>query len=189
MLLFLLLSVTDESVHDKIVYLVKKFHSVAIAFAKNRLYERNFPDYETEAEDVVSEVFLKIVLNIKNIDFSKSEKEIRSYVLTAVVNYINSLLRKNEIETESFDDKEISEQDFVNRILIREQYEKVVEAIKELDEKFRIPLTYLYFNEKSIKEIADLMAIGEKTVYKRIQRGREKILEILEKKSNKEATR
>ena len=117
------------------------------------------------------------------------EKEIRSYVLTAVVNYINSLLRKNEIETESFDDKEISEQDFVNRILIREQYEKVVEAIKELDEIFRIPLTYLYFNEKSIKEIADLMEIGEETVYKRIQRGREKILEILEKKSNKEVAR
>lgn len=55
--MFFLLSIADESDYDKIVYLVKKFHNVSIAFAKNRLSEHGFSDYETKAEDVVSNVY------------------------------------------------------------------------------------------------------------------------------------
>lgn len=191
MLLSFLLSIADESDHDKIVYLVQKFHKTAIAFAKNRLYENGFPDYETKAEDIVSDVYLKLVTNIKQIDFSKSEKDIRSYVLTSVVNAINSTLRKKDPIFESIDDneEEISEQDFVNGLLIKEQYEKVVEAIKELDEKYRIPLLYLYFFGKSIKETASLMEINEETVYKRVQRGRKKLLEIIGTYEKKEVAK
>ena len=185
MLLLFLLSIADESDHDKIVFLVNHFHKDALAVAKKRLYKKSVKEYEAEAEDIVSDVYLKLVQNIKSIDFTKSEKEIKSYILISVVNRINLLFKEKEyieVSIDDYDEKDLSEQDFVEYLVIKERYSEVVEAIRELDEKYRIPLTYKYYYEKSNREIADLMEISEETVRKRLQRGRQKLIKILESK-------
>ena len=89
------------------------------------------------------------------------------------------MLKIKEFLVEDYEEF-LSEEDFVNNIEIKESYSEVVKAIRLLDEKYRIPLTYKYFYEKSIEEIAGLMEISEETVYKRLQRGRAKLIEILQ---------
>ena len=53
-----------------------------------------------------------------------------------------------------------------------------------MDEKYSITLMYRYSSSMSVKEIADLMGISEKTVYTRISRGKQKLLEMLEENKN-----
>ena len=73
----------------------------------------------------------------------------------------------------------LPEEDFFEKLQIRERYEQVVDVIKELDEKYSITLYYRYEKELSAEEIAELMGLSIKTVYTRLERGRRLVLEKL----------
>ena len=68
---------------------------------------------------------------------------------------------------------------FIDGIQIKERYNEVVEAIKRLDDKYSDILYLVYFEGKTVKEIAALMGISAKTVYTRLERGRILLMESL----------
>ena len=181
-LLSFLLSIADESDHDKIVYIYEQFHDVMIRYAKRKLYMARAFDYANRAEDVVQNAFVRMIKYIHAIDFSVSERELRNYILSVVSNEVIREL-KDEEHHANIDDfiNVASEESFVNDLLIHERYTEVVAAIEQLGEKYRLALVYRFCKGYSIKEIAELLGIPEKTVYTRVERGQKMLKAMLNK--------
>lgn len=179
-MLSFLLSITDESNHSRIIYLYNTYHDDMIKLAKYRLKKSGLPNYELDSEDVVQNAFVKISKYINSIDFEVCEKELKAYVLSIVANESKNAVN----EYKYFDDiesheEDLSDDDFFERIEIKETYDMVIEQIKHMDEKYSITLLFHYSEDMSVKEIADLMGISEKTVYTRITRGKRLLLELI----------
>ncbi len=175
-----LLSIADESDHDKILYIYQHFHNDMIRHARHQLYKANVPDYLSKSEDVVQNAFVKISLYIKAINFSVSEKELKGYVLSIVSHEVINELNDQKY----FDDIDecvnvASDDDYVDNLMIQERYDEVVAAIERMDEKYRLALVYRFYKEYSIKEMAELFGVPKKTVYTRIRRAQRLLKDLL----------
>lgn len=180
MLSFLLL-LSDESQHDKIMYLYNKYHDEMIKFAKYKLSSTANVSYE--AECAVQEAFLKIIEHIDTIDFSSSEQKLKAYVMAITANEAINIVRKvrYDVSIDEVYEESIYADDFINDVYTQQEYEKVVRAIMELDDRYSIPLQMRYVEEYSVKQISSLLDIPQNTVYTNIRRG----LVLLRKKLGK----
>lgn len=179
MLLFLL-SISDGSDHEKITYLYESFHDYLLRYATKKLKKRGSDNPYYDAEDAVQNAFVKVTRSIDKIDFSSDKQRLKNYLFTIVNNEINNIFRKKSNFSEL--NEEIctnSEYIFIDSLQIKERYNEVVEALKRLDDKYSDTLYLVYFEEKTVKEIAELMGISAKTVYTRLDRGRILLLESL----------
>lgn len=180
-MLQLLLSFADESDHEKIIYIYKHYHDEMVRFAKHRLYMARVANYETDAEDVVQDSFLKITKYIKSINLDVSERELKSYILSIVSNVLADRFKKAEHVEDLEDHFDIkSDDNFVEELTILERYKKVVAAIEKMEEKYRLALVYHFYKGFSVKEMAELFEVPEKTIYTRISRAQKKLKEMLE---------
>lgn len=182
-----MLSITDESNHGKITYLYNNYHDDMIRLAKSRLKKYGCTNYEFDAEDIVQDVFLNLVKYIDSVNFDASRKELRAYVLSIVIHKSNKLLKEYEElkdkETE-YSEAEICDEDLWEKLVIKERYHWVLSHIKRMDEKYNITLMYYYRNDMSVKEIAKLMGLSVETVYKRLERGKRILIEMLARDAN-----
>jgi RNA polymerase sigma factor (sigma-70 family) len=171
---------------------MKKRIKIAYIGGGSKMWARIFMSDLALTDDLSGEIALydidkpaairnaKISKYINSINFEVSEKELKAYVLSIVANE-----SKNAIdEYKYFDDIDshedvLSDDDFFERIEIKETYDMVIEQIKHMDEKYSITLLFHYSEDMSVKEIADLMGISEKTVYTRITRGKRLLLELI----------
>ena len=175
-----LLYISDECNHPKIIEIYNRYHDDMIKFAKSRL--RNGRDgYIFEAEDVVQESYIRILKYINSINLDADEKAVKTYILTIVSNKINDLFSEHKIceNIEDYINDVESDDDFFEKLIIKERFEAVWKAIDGLDEIYRITFMYRYKNHMSIKEIAEFMEISVRTVQTRILRGRKLLLSIL----------
>jgi RNA polymerase sigma factor (sigma-70 family) len=65
----------------------------------------------------------------------------------------------------------------------------VVEALAELDEGYRAPLTLFYFEDFTYKEIAEILRIPIGTVMSRLARGKEQLRQALSGQANQQEAR
>lgn len=179
MLLFLTTLVEGREI-PKIEYIYNRYHRDMLRFAKFRLKKANIPDCATNAQDVVQSAFYKICKHIDKIDITVSEKELKTYILTIVANESSNFISDYEF-VEPFNDGycEMSDNDFFKSVNIAESYERVIKTIESMDEKYSITLLYRYHKGMSVKQIANLMGIPEKTVYTRLGRGKKLLIESL----------
>lgn len=176
-----LLSIADQSDHEKVEYVYHKYHQDMLRLATYRLRQRRSANCELDAEDIVQNAFVKIVRHIGKIDFSRSEQEVHGYIMTIVANEVK-LFMDDVVYCESLEQYEnlASDDDFIEQICIHEKYQEVVAAIVQLDERYSITLSLRYVDNMSVKDIAVLLGIEEKSVYTRIERGKRKLLEKLQ---------
>lgn len=179
-MLSFLLSLADESDHDKIVYLYEHFHSDMIRVAKRRLYMAKVPNCADLAEDVVQNTFVKLTMYVKAIKFDVSERELRSYVLSAVAREAINELERQKTHDDIDEYLHIaSDEDFVKDLMVRERYEAVVAAVEQLGEKYRLALEYHFYKKFSVKQMAELFGVPEKTIYTRISRAQKMLKDML----------
>lgn len=184
-MLSFLLSLADESDHDKIVYIYEHFHNDMMRVAKRRLYMARAINRASRAEDIVQNAFVKLTTYVDAIDFSVSERELRSYVLSTVVREaINEL--KDERNHDDIDEylNIASDDDFVEQLVIRERYDEVVAAVEQMDEKYRLALEYYFYKGFSVKQMSELFEVPEKTIYTRISRAQKMLKARFGKEKN-----
>ncbi len=63
--------------------------------------------------------------------------------------------------------------------LAQESYERILQAVRQLDEIYRVVFEYKYLHELSDREIADLLGVTPKVVNVRIFRARKKLQNLL----------
>ena len=144
--------------------LVEKYAAMIYRIAYSRL--QNVPD----SEDVTQEVFLKYIKADKKFN---DEDHRRRWLIRVTVNTINSLTRSSaRKQTVSLDEAE--EIQYTDK-----EASGIEDAVKQLPEKYRIPIHLFYFEDMAISQIAEILKSPEGTVKSLLSRGRSKLKELL----------
>lgn len=176
-MLALYLSLIDiEDDRDKFEIIYKEYRKRMIAAANSVLQN------EQDAEDVLHDTFIKIARNMKAIDDPYSDKTL-SYLLKAVKNTAKDYLRKKEnrkeVPAQEYVEN-IPDVQFLEKLRIKDRYNKVVNAIRELNDTYRDVMFFHFVSGMKIAEIADLLGRKRSTVQQQLVRGKKKLIEILE---------
>jgi len=176
-----LLTISDESDHWKIEHIYHTYHDFMIRYAVSKFRSLGRTNFVYDAEDAVQSAFLKITKYIDRIDFSLGEKDVKNYVFAILHNRICDVLSDNS-EIFEFNEEFCSEKEynFIEELEIKERYDEVVKAIRKLDEKYSYTLYLTFCREMTVNEIAEMMGISTKTVYSRLARGKQLLLDSLE---------
>ena len=180
MLYLALLNDDDKDLFERIYYAYRK---QMLIVAKSVLHN------DTDAEDAVHDVFLKVATKyISIIKVIESDIDIRNYLLKATKNTALNLQKKKNIENVSLNTiqeykmvkKEITTDDeFVEVIFKKCEYERVVNAIQELDEKYRYVLYYHFVIGLTAAEIAKSLDQSLSATKKQLVRGKKMLLDLL----------
>lgn len=79
--------------------------------------------------------------------------------------------------------------DILDQLLVKENYNRLISCVLELDDSYRVVFEYKYLYRMSDEEIADILGISAKNVNVRYFRARKKLQEMIrkEEKSIEEA--
>ena len=181
MLALYLTYIDDES--DKKLYeqIYSSYRKQMFLVAKSVLHN------ETDAEDVVHDVFLNIAIkHMKTLQSLSGDIHKRNYLLKATKNTALNWNKKKKVELRA--DEEIIEykglernhKDFVEDICEKMEYEQVVTAIKMLDAKYRDVLYFHYMLDLQVPKVAELLHQTVSTTKKQLVRGKKKLLILLQ---------
>ena len=131
---------------------------------------------QTDADDILQEVFIKIM---RNSDKVKQAKNLRQYIYGMVRNAIGDHFRSKHPPTA---DAETS-------VLVTEEDELLLNAtiadccvkpfINQLPEKYKAALLLTEFQDVSQKDLAKMLNISYSGAKSRVQRGKEKLKEMI----------
>lgn len=136
------------------------------------------------SEDVTSEVFMKAFLNITN--YRWLGISIAAWFYRIATNEINMYFRKEKKmpialselsnnQTFSYSETNTDIQERELQLQHHEDYLQVQSHLKHLDIKYQEVISLRFFEDKSIKEIAEILNKNEGTVKSLLSRGLEKI--------------
>ena len=159
------------------------FEEIYLNYRKQMLLvARSVLGSDTDAEDVVHDVFLKIAKkHMSRISKIKNSIDLRNYLLKATKHTALDHLRKRRHEKAILDavnennlkkDAEVSDDELVDKVCCGIEYERIVEAIASLDEIYREALYYHFVLEMSVPEVAKLLDCKVSTVNQRLVRGK-----------------
>lgn len=125
-----------------------------------------------DSEDAVQETFIKLVQKSPSFDSVEHEK---AWLITVATNKCRDMLRyRQRHKTES--------EELLQGYFIEENDSGILEALSELDEKYRIILVLFYVEDYRIDQISQITGISVSAVKMRLSRGRK----LLKEKYRKE---
>ena len=179
-MLAFLLTLVDEGQREAIERIYYKYHEDLYKLALSLLSPS--PNAKDNALDAVQNVFVNLIKNYERLSFELDEKRLKAYLFTSVSNQVKNIRRNNRkyISDQIIYENIPDDNDFPNQLHVKENYESLLNIVKELDDIYSIPLELRFVQNMSVKEIAAMLGIPEKTVYTRIARGKIIILKRLE---------
>lgn len=156
-------------------------HFYSSLFALASYYTKN----QFLAEEVVSDVFLKVWKQRKHLE---EIRDIQAYLLVAVKRQSLNYLRNTRYAPLFIHDLEhqiIVEPRTPENILFSQDVLKAVsQSVQSLPEKCRLVYKFVKEEQRTYKEVADLLQISEKTVEMHVGHALKKIREDLEQQKN-----
>lgn len=128
-----------------------------------------------DAEDITQEVFLKLLHNKMKFESTEHEK---AWIIRVTLNQCKDLLKSKWKKSSVFIDS-VPEQE---KMYYKNPYVKEDEtlwAVLQLPVKYRNCLYLFYYEDYSIKEIAESLEMQENTVKTNLRRGREALKKML----------
>ena len=124
------------------------------------------------AEDVVQEVFIKFYENRNNYE---ERGELKAYLSRMTANrskdYLKSwAYRKIQLQNKWTKPPVTNN---MNELVRKDEQALIGDAILQLPNKQREVLIYFYFNEMTIRDVAETLSIPESTVKTRLRRGKD----------------
>ncbi|MGL5347729.1 MAG: sigma-70 family RNA polymerase sigma factor [Peptostreptococcaceae bacterium] len=153
----------------------KKATEILIHNHKEYLYKTAFlyVKDENEAIEVCQETVYKVILNIHSL---KNPEYFKTWITRILINNINDRNRAKSKFVDRFDKVELIEDVSYENL---EEKIDLYNAIDVLDEKFKTPIILQYFQDMSIKEIAEVLESNENTIKTYIRRGKQRLYKIL----------
>ncbi|MEC4112980.1 RNA polymerase sigma factor [Myroides pelagicus] len=149
----------------------QKVYSKCLGFAESR----------DVAEDLTQDVFVKLYLNLKKFrGESKFSTWLYSFTYNHCVNYSKLVLKKRRNEEDLNDEYQhlMVDEEITDEEIFSLSVEKLQEALAKIDAEDKIILLMKYQDDKSIKEISQLLELGESAIKMRLHRAKKKIVEI-----------
>lgn len=120
-----------------------------------------------DAEDAVQEVFLRLY---RQTDPPREPEALRRWLLRVTVNYCRDVLRspwrKRRVPLTEVPDTPVFD---------RPEQSDLYQAVMALPEKYRTVLYLFYYEEMSVRELAELLKLSQSAVTTRLSRAREKL--------------
>ena len=135
-----------------------------------------------DAEDAVHQSFLNIARHFDKVN-NISRQDIKPYLVVVVRNSAINILRSNK-RRESFIQELFAKDNTEVESFDNYGYNELVEAIKQLPQMYKDVLFLHYVEDFSVKETAEMLNLPKGTVYKRIERGKAVLADILEEVQN-----
>lgn len=134
----------------------------------------NVPD----AEDITQEVFLKLIRSGQEFN---DEEHVKAWLIRVTVNQVrtNATTAYNRHRAD-FEEAENISYETPNDLELQETQGEIRAAMKELPEKYSTVLHLFYFDELSVKQIAEALDTSEGTVKSQLSRGRAMLKTILQ---------
>ena len=125
----------------------------------------------SDGEDAIQEVFLRLLTSKKP---PQGEEHIRRWLIRVTGNYCRDLLkspwRKRRVSLETLPEEPVFQ---------REEEAELYREVMKLPEKYRTVLDLFYYEELSVREIAEVLEIKESLVTTRLSRARSRLREHL----------
>jgi RNA polymerase sigma-70 factor (ECF subfamily) len=149
-----------------------RHYDAVFRYCAHRLFER------TTAEDITSEVFLKMVENFQT--FDGNEKQFRNWLYRIATNAVNEHLRKTTRRSAiltwvwrgssktSVDDGAAADESQDNQAVIKK-------ALLTLKPEYQAIVTMRFFENLKIEEIAEVVGTSTGTVRSQLSRAMEKL--------------
>lgn len=176
-MLALYMSFIDDEAHRRL------FEEIYLNYRKQMLLvARSVLGNDSDAEDIVHDVFLKIAKkHMARISKIEKDTDLRNYLLKATKHTALDHLRKHrreriaadaELEAVVPDVVDLTDDAFVEKICNNIEYERIVSAITSLKDIYREVMYYHFVMDLSVPEVAKLMDCKVSTVKQRLVRGK-----------------
>lgn len=137
--------------------------------------------HKEQAEDVVADIFTKVLENLYRYDSRKGS--FSTWIFTVARNTLNDHYRKRRVCI-SMDDPDHPIEPSVDfeeqcSVIVDEQLREMYQALATLDERTRMVLSLKYFGEFTNREISRQTGINESTVSTLCVRGLAKLEKML----------
>jgi len=179
-------NLSDEELVERVRTKDNELYVEIVKRYQQKLYRylKYLTNNSSEAEDIVQDVFIKTYKNL--FDFN-TRKKFSSWIYRIAhnegINFIKARKGRKQISLEDLDSPLMDNNNSINENLTRKEIQKYVkECLNELEPKYREPLILYYFDDKSYKEISDILRIPIKTVGTFIFRGKKIMKAICQKK-------
>lgn len=170
----------DKALLEK-VYLanVDKMKIIAFKILKNN----------EDAEDAVFDVFRSVAENMGALSLKlKDEIQWSNYLCMSThnraLNITRSESRQKLIQDKARQKLELFTDDFIEQIEAENNIEHIKNAIKSLDEQYRLVIYQRFILDLSPGEIAKLNGLKKATVTQQITRGKKKLIQLLKGEQN-----
>lgn len=141
-------------VETLIAHYHQNLYAVAFNVCKNK----------EDAEEVVQDAFIQY--HLKNIDF-QSEEHIRAWLIRVTINKA-----KNVARTFWRRNRTSLEETMATLAFESEESERIFDAVIRLPQKYRVVVHLFYYEEYSVREIAEILSLSEANVKTRLSRSR-----------------
>lgn len=160
--------------------LVNKFWVSVFSFVMKKVKN------ETEADEITVNVFSKV---LSKIDLYDPNFQFKTWVLTIAQNTVIDYWRKKNRDSEtSIEYMEEFRNTLVKspeELLISEEEDKeIIKVIESLEANYQEIINLIFFEEKSIKEISDILNISVSNAKVRIMRAKKVLKELLKNNIN-----
>lgn len=125
-----------------------------------------------DAQDIVQQVFLKLVCNIEKLE---SEEHVKAWLITVTVNEGKSLFSTAWRRHTASLEENAEAQDLSAPSQEIEETNDILKAVNCLPEKYRVVIHLFYYHDLSTEEIAKILGRSNHTVRSQLSRAREKM--------------
>lgn len=173
--LFQLISKAKEKDQKAQTKLINIFWVDVFSFVMKKVRDEN------DADEITVNVFSKV---LSKIDLYDPHFEFKTWVLTIAQNTIIDFWRKksreNQDPTEHLDEVKNQYAKSPEELMISdEEQKKIIKTIESLDKNYQDILRLRFFEEKSIKEIAEELGISVANTKVRVMRAKKVLGELL----------
>ena len=171
-MLVVYMSFIDDETHRRL------FEEIYSTYRKQMfVVARAVLDNDSDAEDAVHDVFLKIAKDqMQKIGSIQEKADVRNYLLKAVKHQAIDYLRKKRcqpVETDTLKNiTELSDDRLVEMISSGMAYDRILQVIASMDDIYRDALYAHFVLELSISETASLLNCKKATAKQRLVRGK-----------------
>lgn len=172
---------TDEEVVHKVWSEDQELYAIIVDRYQHKLmrYAINLIHDDQKARDIVQESLIKAFVNIRGFD---PKKKFSSWIYRIVHNEAMDVIKKYHREVPFPEDFDIqSEENIEDDFDQKEVVSRVNLCLGKIPLKYSEPLTLYYVEEKSYKEISDILRIPMGTVATNVNRAKKMMKHICQK--------